>query len=118
MPLIVDTLTNQDAQLSKAWVNFNGVGVIAIRDAENVGSITDNGVGDYTANFATAMVDANYTANLSGRLNSEVGGLNFGIVVYSNATYLAGSIRVATGTSQNNVAADSPTVLILIHGNT
>jgi len=43
-----------------AWVNFNGTGTVVIRDSENVSSITDNNVGDYTLNFATAMADANY----------------------------------------------------------
>jgi 6-phosphogluconolactonase (cycloisomerase 2 family) len=47
--------------LCRAWVNFNGTGTVAIRASYNVSSITDNGVGDYTVNFATAMVDANYT---------------------------------------------------------
>jgi hypothetical protein len=45
---------------AKAWVNFNGTGTVAIRAQYNVSSITDNGVGDYTVNFATALADANY----------------------------------------------------------
>jgi hypothetical protein len=45
---------------AKAWVNFNGTGAVAIRDSYNVSSITDNGTGDYTINFSTAMADANY----------------------------------------------------------
>jgi hypothetical protein len=44
----------------KAWVNFNGTGTVAIRASMNVSSITDNGSGDYTVNFTTAMTDANY----------------------------------------------------------
>lgn len=44
----------------RAWVNFNGTGTVAIRAAGNVSSITDNGTGDYTINFTTAMPDANY----------------------------------------------------------
>jgi hypothetical protein len=44
----------------RAWVNFNGTGTVAIRASGNVSSITDNGVGDYTVNFATAMLDDNY----------------------------------------------------------
>lgn len=47
---------------AKAWVNFNGTGTVAIRAAFNVSSITDNGTGNYTVNFSTAMVDANYSA--------------------------------------------------------
>jgi hypothetical protein len=46
--------------LCKAWVNFNGTGTVAIRASYNVSSITDNGVGIYVVNFATALTDANY----------------------------------------------------------
>jgi hypothetical protein len=46
--------------LTKAWVNFNGTGTVAIRASYNVSSITDNGVGIYTVNFTTALADANY----------------------------------------------------------
>jgi len=44
----------------RAWVNFNGTGTVAIRASGNVTSITDNGTGDYTVNFTTAMPDVNY----------------------------------------------------------
>jgi len=44
----------------RAWVNFNGTGTVAIRASGNVSSITDNGTGDYTVNFTTALADANY----------------------------------------------------------
>lgn len=49
----------------KAWVNFNGTGTVAIRAAYNVSSITDNGVGDYTVNFANALADSNYGFHFS-----------------------------------------------------
>ena len=44
----------------RAWVNFNGSGTVSIRASGNVSSITDNGTGDYTVNFTTAMPDTNY----------------------------------------------------------
>ena len=44
----------------RAWVNFNGTGTVAIRGSGNVSSITDNGTGEYTVNFTTAMPDTNY----------------------------------------------------------
>ena len=53
--------TTEQGQLCKAWVNFNGTGTVAIRASYNVSSITDNGVGDYTVNFTTALADANYS---------------------------------------------------------
>jgi hypothetical protein len=51
---------------ARAWVNFNGTGTVAIRASGNVSSITDNGTGDYTVNFTTAMSDANYAVKSSG----------------------------------------------------
>ena len=49
----------------RAWVNFNGTGVVAIRASGNVSSITDNGTGDFTVNFSTAMPDSNFSAVIS-----------------------------------------------------
>jgi hypothetical protein len=55
----------------RAWVNFNGTGTVAIRASGNVSSITDNGTGDYTVNFTTAMPDANYAFSIcAGRYAS------------------------------------------------
>jgi len=45
----------------RAWVNFNGTSTVSIRASGNVSSITDNGTGDYTVNFTTAMPDVNYS---------------------------------------------------------
>ena len=71
----------------RAWVNFNGTGTIAIRASGNVTSITDNGTGDYTVNFTTAMADANYSATVA--TNNEAN-------AYSSylATSTTGSQRV------------------------
>jgi hypothetical protein len=54
------TVANLPAYQCRAWVNFNGTGTPAIRASGNVSSITDNGTGDYTLNFTTAMPDLNY----------------------------------------------------------
>lgn len=66
--LRVTTLQNTsgvEIYTAKAWVNFNGTSTVAIRASGNVTSITDNGNGDYTVNFTTAMTDANYSVNVS-----------------------------------------------------
>ena len=52
----------QGGGAAQAWVNFNGTGTVAIRRAFNVSTITDNGPGNFTVNFTTAMVDTNYSA--------------------------------------------------------
>jgi len=54
----------------RAWVNFNGTGTVAIRESGNVSSITDNGTGNYTVNFTTAMPDANYCTQVSAATTS------------------------------------------------
>ena len=59
---------------ARAWVNFNGTGTVAIRASGNVSSITDNGTGDYTVNFTTAMSDANYA--VTGTCNNDTVNFN------------------------------------------
>ena len=54
----------------RAWVNFNGTGTVAIRASGNVSSITDNGTGNYTVNFTTALADANYSVVASSNSSS------------------------------------------------
>jgi hypothetical protein len=61
----ITTTAGVEVYTAKAWVNFNGTGAVAIRAAGNVSSITDNGTGDYTVNFTTAIPDANYSAIVS-----------------------------------------------------
>jgi hypothetical protein len=62
----------QTARDCKAWVNFNGQGTVAIRASYNVTSITDNGTGDYTVNFTTAMVDNAYSQVICASPNYNV----------------------------------------------
>ena len=75
---------------ARAWVNFNGTGTVAIRAAGNVSSITDNGVGDYTVNFTTAMPDANY-ATTFGSSGNDAASVNYALGINSR---LSGSVRV------------------------
>jgi hypothetical protein len=72
----------------RAWVNFNGTGTVAIRASGNVTSITDNGTGDYTVNFTTAMPDANYGAVATCSENGNAGRI---AVVF---TYTTTSVKV------------------------
>jgi hypothetical protein len=58
--------TNEQKQICKAWVNFNGTtSPGTIRSSYNVSSVTKNGTGDYTVNFTSAMADANYSVSCS-----------------------------------------------------
>ena len=62
IPVIPAGTTLYPSFACRAWVNFSGAGTVTIRGSGNVTSITDNGVGDYTINFATAMPDVLYSA--------------------------------------------------------
>lgn len=66
---------------AKAWVNFNGTGTVAMRDNFNVSSITDGGTGVYTANFTTAMANANYASVVSTGYNDKG---RYGIMIDSD----------------------------------
>ena len=79
----------------RAWVNFNGTGTVAIRASGNVTSITDNGSGQYTVNFTTAMSDVNYITVFNGNGNVDTfsgGGRQFSMV----RTRATGSVQVNT----------------------
>lgn len=79
---------------ARAWVNFNGTGTVAIRASGNVSSITDNGTGDYTINFTTAMSDANYGVTGSAGLAASPGGRIF--EVKNSTAPTTSSVRVLT----------------------
>ncbi len=60
-----------------------------IDDSYNVSSMTDNGTGDYSINFSTAMTNANYTAFGSvgsGAVDTYVGTL-MRPQIYSTASF-------------------------------
>ena len=88
--------------MARAWVNFNGTGTVAINASGNVTSITDNGTGDYTINFTTAMTDANYSAvygtqfDTSGSSNPNFIGLR--ATSGTVATKTTSAIRISTWT--------------------
>ena len=71
---IIKVQSNGVTTNALAWVNFNGTGTVAIRASYNVSSITDNGAGDYTVNFATALSDANYVVNVSAPMYTTTNG--------------------------------------------
>ena len=77
----------------KVWVNFNGTGTPAIRASKNVTSITDNGTGDYTVNFTTALSDVNYCFQGSA-INLNTSTASFVVQVHTTAGITTSSVRV------------------------
>lgn len=99
------------AQAVKAWVNFNGTGTVAIRAAFNVTSITDNGTGDYTVNFTTAMPDTNYA--FTGALAPGSASTVVCVAESSNATRTTSLFRIYTSL-QGAILFDPPTVMLSV----
>jgi hypothetical protein len=90
---------------ARAFVNFNGIDTVAIRASSNVSSITDNGTGDYTVNFTTAMPDINYTTVVS---SITMGGTPYvsyaSLASYNSTSYgpTSSSVRVIQGGTGSN----------------
>ena len=114
-PIIVDSADREIIQGCTAWVNFIGWGTVTIRDSFNVSSITDNGLGDYTANFAAVMANTDYAVSSQAVRTEAASADNIrGIVgVYARAT---GSCSVMAGYSHTIGAYDPPAVYIAVHG--
>jgi len=90
--------------MARAWVNFNGTGTVGIRASGNVLNIFDNGVGDYTVNFGTAMSDANYSGVATSRRSTAEKN-------YGNATLLptsASAAQVCNGV-EDTFSGETPT---------
>ena len=60
------TTTNLQQGLAKSWLNYKGTATNSVRDSFNVGSVTDNGNGDYSVNFTNNMANANYMITGTG----------------------------------------------------
>lgn len=97
----------------RAWVNFNGTGTVAIRASGNVTSITDNGTGDYTVNFTTAMPDANFSAVATvSRLSPE--NENFPSTVGTGRSPTTSTVRLHCRNYASASLEDSPNVNVAI----
>ena len=102
--------------LCRAWVNFNGTGTVAIRASQNVSSCQDNGTGDYTVNFLTAMPDDDYAVTACGRHLSGVSQDGLIVAVQSSDgdnNVDPGSVRISAHRSDSTLI-DSPFVAVAI----
>ena len=107
-------------RLCSAWVNFNGSGAVAIRGSYNVSSITDNGTGNYTINFTTAMPDANYSASLAANDIGTAGQTdNYAYGAWkrgaNNAAYTTSSLRIGLGYPITTTLYDASIVNVQIY---
>lgn len=98
---------NIQKRVAKAWINFNGTGVVSIRDDFNISNIIDNGVGDYTINFTIPFSNTNYAFVAWARdFNNDVY-VTSGLGAKSNTTKTTSSIRVIFNYLLNGLNYDS-----------
>jgi hypothetical protein len=96
----------------KAWVNFDGTGVVSIRDSFNVASITDLGTGSYRINFTNALANANYSVvGIAGNGTSSAGGND---TVINPFSLLTTSVSIIS--NRGGSGADASIICIQIMG--
>jgi hypothetical protein len=114
--------TVEKTRVAKAWVNFNGTtSPGTIRSQFNVSSVTKNGTGDYTINFATALADANYSVSLT-TLSLSATDCARTVVVKGVATTgpsnkTTSAISILSGITSSGVMADLADINCTIFGN-
>ena len=97
--------------MCRAWAHFTtSGGTVSFGGGGNVGSITDNGVGDFTANFAVALPDALYS--FAGNAGNVSAGTNPYVVTENSRT--TSSIRFNVFWVTNG-AVDPAVCSIAIH---
>ena len=111
------TLT--DLYPARAWVNFNGIGTVSIRNDGNVGSITDIGAGRFNINFSTSLASANYSLNYTinsyGTNNASVGSQVEGSSAASVVSLMTTSaVRVTSASTTANYEASHNLVSIVL----
>jgi hypothetical protein len=84
---------------SRAWVNFNGTGTVAIRADGNVSSITDNGTGNYVVSFSSSFIDVNYASTSGINGNNSTFNTDTNLNFRSETT---SSINTISGNEANN----------------
>ena len=104
---------------AKSWILFDGTNTSSISGSFNVSTVTDNGTGDYTINFVTALADVGYT--VAGSCDTENTGYARGASGLMNHTAELGSVRIITCYGANNATdggvSESARTSVIVFGN-
>jgi hypothetical protein len=101
----------------RAWVSFDGGGTVSINGSANVSSITDNGTGDYTVNFSTAMPISNYAVGLSSQGASSGDVTRIAVIRANGGTptlKTTSALRISTGRTSASDINDLDGVSVMI----
>ena len=115
-----ETATRAVSGVAAAWARFD-MSLATIHDSVNLGSLTDNGTGDFTFNFTSNMASANYahvgsathTASTTDSLTSST--LKDGSASYATASSFRGEV-IFVNAGSNRTNFDYGYVTGVIHG--
>jgi hypothetical protein len=62
--IVSETTGSAPYYAARAWADLDGTGTATVDASGNISSVTDNGTGDYTLTFTTAMPDTNYNITI------------------------------------------------------
>ena len=114
-PVIKDLNGTECGQFCRAWINFDGSAATigTGRNHFNCSAVTDNGIGDYTINFATDMPNTSYVPVFTSiARNDSAGGFtspgvrSVGSVTAPNSSLTVSSVRMMHRPTSSNVDAD------------
>lgn len=97
----------------RAWLNYSGTGTPTIRGSGNVTSVTKNGTGDYTINFASAFPDATYcaTTNTYGASLTDYG---TAFITPSDSAPTTTTLRIAAKASSSGTRFDAAYLFVSV----
>lgn len=97
-----ETASRDVSGVAAAWVNGSAAAVIS--ESLNVSSGADNGTGDYTYTYTSAMLSTAYVANTDPRVGSSV-------IYTANPTSLTtNSISLSSYVASTNTRSDRQTL--------
>lgn len=106
--------TSVQQGLAKVWANLNG-STFGLRDNNGISSATDNGTGDYTFTFSSAMNNSDYGFTNGYRGTSD-NNTDFSPTLHSGSSATTSSIRFNINDSSLGSASDIDYICVAIHG--
>ena len=115
--LVVDTLTNQEQRMAKAWVSYNGVSN-TIKESYNVSSVTDVSTGQFEINLITPMNASTYCVTASMH-NSTADNSGFGNARWMHCAfpYTNSIVRLTGYRADVNANVDHAQYGVAVFGN-
>ena len=112
-----ETASRAVSGVAAAWVNFNGTGTIAVRDSNNVSSLTDIGTATYGTNFTSNMNNADFAVSSTCQYGGSGTSLNACLRNNGGAYPLTtGDAHIFLVSDYSVSATDGAVVVASIHG--